>query len=96
MIPRWPVFDSGRLGERIYVLHARPRCPPLGPDADTARLTAAQLREVIGHLLDAEQWQHGDPEILTVLDAGYDAPRITYLLAGLAVAGWEVVDTGTG
>lgn len=35
--------------------------------------------------MDGRQWQEGDPEILVVLDAGYDAPRIAHLLDGLPV-----------
>ncbi len=31
------------------------------------------------------QWEQGDPEILVVFDAGYDVPRMAYLLAGLPV-----------
>ncbi|WP_106186336.1 transposase [Umezawaea tangerina] len=33
----------------------------------------------------AGQWREGDPEILVVLDTGYDTPRIAYLLGDLPV-----------
>ncbi len=36
-------------------------------------------------VLAAGRWREGDPEILAVLDAGSDAPRIHHLLAGLPV-----------
>lgn len=36
-------------------------------------------------LIVAGQWQQGDLYILVVLDAGYDAPRIAYLLGSLPV-----------
>ncbi len=36
-------------------------------------------------MLAAGRWREGDPEILAVLDAGSDAPRIHHLLAGLPV-----------
>ncbi|WP_309111705.1 NF041680 family putative transposase [Saccharothrix sp.] len=57
----------------------------LPPGADVAAVTVTQLRAVVGRLIAAGQWKQGDPEILVVLDAGYDAPRIAYLLADLPV-----------
>ncbi len=48
-------------------------------------MTTAQIRDVTERLVTAGQWRDGDPEILVVLDAGYDAPRIAHLLAGLPV-----------
>jgi DDE superfamily endonuclease len=51
----------------------------LAPGADVVAVTTAQIGEVIDRLIAAGQWQHGDPEILVVLDAGYDAPRIAHL-----------------
>ena len=48
----------------------------LQPGADLAAVTTAQVREVIERLITAGQWNDGDPEILIVMDAGYDAPRI--------------------
>lgn len=53
----------------------------LEPGADVAAVTAVQVRDVVGRLVDAGQWRVGDPCILVVLDAGYDAPRIAHLLA---------------
>jgi hypothetical protein len=40
---------------------------------------------VVERLVAAGQWAEGDPEILIVLDVGYDAPRIAHLLSGLPV-----------
>lgn len=57
----------------------------LDPGADGAAVTAAQVREVVERLLAADQWTDGDPEIVVVFDAGYDVPRIAYLLADLPV-----------
>ncbi|MFE7811999.1 NF041680 family putative transposase [Streptomyces sp. NPDC057433] len=57
----------------------------LGPGADVAAVTTVQLRELVERLVDAGQWKPGDPEVLVVLDAGYDAPRIAYLLSDLPV-----------
>ncbi|SPF06346.1 FOG: Transposase [Streptomyces sp. MA5143a] len=44
-----------------------------------------QIREVVERLIAAGQWQQGDTEILVVLDAGYDAPRVAHLLTDLPV-----------
>uniref|UniRef100_UPI0004C83E77 transposase n=1 Tax=Streptomyces sp. NRRL F-2664 TaxID=1463842 RepID=UPI0004C83E77 len=57
----------------------------LQPGADVAAVTTVQIREVVERLTAAGQWRPGDPEVLVVLDAGYDAPRIAHLLAGLPV-----------
>jgi hypothetical protein len=57
----------------------------LAPGADVAAVTVAQIRDVAQRLIDAGQWSAGDPDMLFVLDAGYDAPRIAYLLADLPV-----------
>ncbi|WP_315903481.1 NF041680 family putative transposase [Streptomyces violarus] len=57
----------------------------LGPDDDVAEITAAQVRRVVADLIDGGQWEPGDPDVLVVFDAGCDAPRMAYLLAGLPV-----------
>ncbi len=57
----------------------------LEPGADVAAVTAVQLRNVVVRLIGAGQWRAGDPEVLVVMDAGYDAPRIAHLLADLPV-----------
>ncbi|WP_235193113.1 transposase, partial [Streptomyces viridochromogenes] len=60
---------------------------PGGPDArsaalrltagdDAATVTARQMRELTGRLIQAGQWKDGDPDILIVVDAGYDVPRL--------------------
>lgn len=58
----------------------------LTPGDDAATVTAHQLRTVIANLIDAGHWQPGDPDIWIVADAGYDAPRLAFLLADLPVA----------
>nr|WP_247204173.1 transposase [Streptomyces sp. AgN23] len=55
------------------------------PGADVAAVTTAQIREVIERLVASGQWTDGDPDVLVVVDAGYDAPRLTHLLADLPV-----------
>ena len=57
----------------------------LGPDDDVAKVTADQVRRVVTDLIDGGQWQSGDPDVLVVFDAVYDAPRMAYLLDGLLV-----------
>lgn len=52
----------------------------LGPEADGADLTARQVRRVVGDLITGGRWYEGDPDILVVFDAGYDAPRLAHLL----------------
>jgi hypothetical protein len=55
------------------------------PGDDEAAVTAAQVRDVVGRVIDAGQWQPGDPDILLVFDAGYDLARLAYLLGDLPV-----------
>ncbi|MGI5340893.1 hypothetical protein ACQEVS_27570 [Streptomyces sp. CA-181903] len=51
----------------------------LEPGADVAAVTTVQPREVVERLVAAGRWRPGDPEVLAVPDAGYDAPRIAHL-----------------
>ncbi|MFJ2116715.1 NF041680 family putative transposase [Streptomyces sp. NPDC087850] len=85
MVPGWPysvvaALETGRTSWTAVLDAVR-----LEPGADVAALTTAQIRGVVERLVDAGQWEPGDPNILVVLDAGYDAPRIAHLLAGLPV-----------
>jgi hypothetical protein len=57
----------------------------LGPDDDATDVTARQLRDLVGRLLDAGHHRPGDPDILIVCDAGYDVTRLAFLLADLPV-----------
>ena len=86
MIPGWPysvicALESGR-SSWTAPLDAR----RLAPGDDAAQVTAAQVRQVVTELTGAGQWRPGDPAILIVADAGYDVPRLAYLLADLPVA----------
>jgi hypothetical protein len=85
MIPGWPysivaALESGRTAWTALLDAVR-----LEPGTDLAAVTAAQLREVVDRLIAAGQWREGDADILIVMDAGYDAPRIAHLRAGLPV-----------
>ncbi len=57
----------------------------LAPGDDTATATAQQLGELLQRLITAGQWQTGDPDVLVIADAGYDAPRLAHLLRDLPV-----------
>ena len=85
MIPGWPysfvaALETGRTSWTAILDAVR-----LGPGEDVAAVTIAQVREVVERLIAAGQWAPGDHDILIVLDAGYDAPRIAHFLDGLPV-----------
>ncbi|MEU7162553.1 NF041680 family putative transposase [Streptomyces chrestomyceticus] len=84
-VPGWPysfvaALETGRTSWCQLLDAVR-----LGPDDDVAEVTAAQVRRVVTDLIDGGQWEAGDDDILVVFDAGYDAPRMAYLLDGLPV-----------
>jgi hypothetical protein len=86
MIPGWPysvvcALETGR-SSWTAPLDAR----RLTPGTDTVTVTADQLRQTIDRLIAAGHWHPGDPDIWIVADAGYDGPRLSYLLADLPVA----------
>nr|WP_229853381.1 transposase [Streptomyces violascens] len=75
VVPGWPysvvaALETGRTFWTAVLDAVR-----LEPGADVAAMTTVQIREVIERLIAAGQWCPGDPELLVVLDAGYDAPR---------------------
>src|SRR3954447_16611704 len=71
---RWRV--GRRAGRRCWTSSgwARPRTPPRSPPPSYA---------VVGRLRAAGDWSPGDPPMLVVCDAGYDACRLAFLLADL-------------
>jgi DDE superfamily endonuclease len=84
-IPGWPysviaALESGRSSWTAPVDLLR-----LGPDDDLTEITAAQVRDLIGRLIEAGQYSPGDPPVLIVLDSGYDLPRLSWLLSDLPV-----------
>ena len=85
MIPGWPysviaALEPGRTSWTAVLDAVR-----LAPDDDEAAVTAAQVRDVITRLTEAGHWREGDPAILVIFDAGYDVPRLSFLLADLPV-----------
>jgi hypothetical protein len=84
-LPGWPYSFVAALEPERTSWTALLDAVRLGPDDDATAVTAAQLRGVIERLIAAGQWVAGDPEMLVVADAGYDVPRLAWLLADLPV-----------
>ncbi|MFF4772539.1 transposase [Microtetraspora fusca] len=85
LIPGWPysfvaVLEPGRTSWTAVLDVVR-----LGPSDDATAVTADQLRAVVGRLVSAGHWHDGDPDILIVMDAGYDVTRLAFVLADLPV-----------
>lgn len=85
MVPGWPysivvAVETGRSSWTAPLDAVR-----LAPGDDAATVTAQQMRQVVNLLLEAEHWRPGDPDIVLVADAGYDGPRLAFLLADLPV-----------
>jgi hypothetical protein len=84
-IPGWPysfvvALESGRTSWTGILDAVR-----LGPEDDATAVTADQLRGVVGRLVAAGHWTNGDPDVLVVMDAGYDVTRLAFVLADLPV-----------
>jgi DDE superfamily endonuclease len=85
MVPGWPysivvALETGRSSWTAPLDAVR-----LAPGDDAATVTAQQVRQVVIRLIEAGHWQPGDPEIMLVADAGYDGPRLAFLLQNLPV-----------
>ncbi len=85
VLPGWPysfgaALETGRTSWCQLLDAVR-----LGLEDDVAEVTAAQVRRVGADLISQGQWEPGDADILVVFDAGYDAPRMAYLLDGLPI-----------
>jgi hypothetical protein len=85
LIPGWPysfvaALEIGRTTWTAVLDAVR-----LGPTDDATAVTAAQLRAVINRLITAGHWGPGDPDIVIVVDTGYDITRLAYVLAELPV-----------
>jgi hypothetical protein len=83
MIPGWPysfiaALEPGRTSWTLPLDAVR-----LGPADDATEVTAAQVRDVIARLTAAGHWREGDPDIIVVLDSGYDLTRLAWLLRDL-------------
>ncbi|MGH3804448.1 MAG: transposase, partial [Pseudonocardiaceae bacterium] len=85
LIPGWPysfvaALESGRTSWCALLDAVR-----LGPADDATTVTAAQLREVVTRIIAAGHWSSGDPDMLIVIDAGYDSAYLSHALADLPV-----------
>ncbi|WP_073450286.1 NF041680 family putative transposase [Streptomyces yunnanensis] len=79
-IPGWPYQVAAALGGGWTSWTGPLDVVRLGPDDDLTEITAVQVRELMVRLREAGQWREGDPEVLFVLDSGYDIVRLTWLL----------------
>lgn len=85
LIPGWPysfvaALEPGRTSWTAMLDAVR-----LGPADDATTVTARQLRDVITRLAAAGHWREGDPNVLIVMDSGYDVTRLAFVLADLPV-----------
>jgi hypothetical protein len=85
MVPGWPYSVVAALKTSRTPWTAVLDAVHLEPGANLAAVTTVRIREVVERLVTAGHWRPDDPKVLVVLDAGYDAPRIAHLLAGLPV-----------
>ena len=85
MIPGWPYSVVAALEEGRTSWTAILDAVRLGPADDATAVTAAQLRDVVDRLTAAGHWRPGDPDILIVMDSGYDVTRLAFVLADLPV-----------
>lgn len=84
-VPGWPysfvaALETGRTSWVAMLDAVR-----LGPADDATAVTANQLRDTVERLLHAGQWNPGDPEVLVVMDSGYDVAYLSHALADLPV-----------
>ncbi|MTD59690.1 transposase, partial [Amycolatopsis sp. RM579] len=86
MVPGWPYSVVCALETGRHSWTAPLDARRLAPGDDAATVTATQLRQVVTDLITAGHWRPGDPDILIVADAGYDGPRLSFLLDDLPVA----------
>ncbi|MER6678577.1 NF041680 family putative transposase [Streptomyces sp. NPDC000983] len=82
-VPGWPysfvaALETGRTSWVALLDAVR-----LGRSDDATQVTARQLRDVVVRLVTAGHWQPGDPEILIVMDSGYDTAYLSHILADL-------------
>ena len=85
VIPGWPYSFVAALGPGASSWTLPLDAVRLGPGDDDCAVTAAQLREVFARPAAAGQWADGDPQVIIVMDAGYNVARLGRLLADLPV-----------
>jgi DDE superfamily endonuclease len=85
VVPGWPYSFVAALGPGRSSWTLPLDAVRLGPGDDATEVTAAQLREVVTRLVAAGHRKPGDPPVIIVMDAGYSAARLAFLLEGLPV-----------
>lgn len=85
MIPGWPYSFVAALEAGPTSWTALLDAVRLHADDDATDMTATQLPRVITILISAGHHRTGDPDILVVMDAGYDVVRLAWLLDDLPV-----------
>ncbi|WP_330090337.1 NF041680 family putative transposase [Nocardiopsis codii] len=85
MVPGWPYSMIVALEEGSTSWCAPLDVARLPPGADETDFTATRVRALIDRLIAANHHHGGDPDIVVVVDAGYDSPRLAYLLTDLPV-----------
>jgi hypothetical protein len=85
LIPGWPysfvaALEPGRTSWTAMLDAIR-----LRPADDATAVTARQLRDVVARLRVAGHGHVGDPDVLIVMDSGYDVTRLAFVLADLPV-----------
>lgn len=83
--PGWPYSFVAALGPGASSWTVLLDAVRLGPADDDGAVTAGQVREVVARLMEAGHWAQGDPDIVVVLDAGYNVTRLAWLLRDLPV-----------
>lgn len=98
-VSNWLRPDANTSPDRLFCRRADRSCDQLirgwpysfvaalesGRTDDATTVTAAQLREVVTRIIAAGHWTGGDPDILIVMDAGYDSAYLSHALADLPV-----------
>ncbi|MGW5880478.1 NF041680 family putative transposase [Nocardiopsis terrae] len=85
MVPGWPYSMIVALEEGSTSWTAPLDLRRLHGDDDVTTVTAHQVRQLIARLIRAGHHHQGDPDIVVVVDAGYDSPRLAYLLTDLPI-----------
>lgn len=84
-VPGWPYSFVAALETARTSWVALLDAVRLGRADDVTQVTARQLRDTVVRLVTAGHWQPGDPEILIVMDSGYDTAYLSHILADLPV-----------
>jgi hypothetical protein len=85
MVPGWKYLWIAALTPGVSSWTALLETRRLRPGEDETAVTAERLRVVVKRLKEAGHWKPEDPDILIVMDSGYDITRLAYLLTGLPV-----------